>query len=175
MDYEKLETLSNLRRSGEIPEEEYQWERRRLQSDKGSAFARGQNLNLEENNFLMLLHLSQFCGALMPVVGSAIPVLLWLNNKDNNAKVDLHGRLVCNWMFSLLFYVMCSILLSAIGIGIITLTVFIILNIIFVMVGTFRAKNNRVFEYPFSIQFFDVKERLAHFNATNTTFTQQPV
>lgn len=164
MDYKKLETLSNLKRAGEISEEEFNWERERMRYDKGSPFSRGNNLNLEENNFLMLLHLTQFCGMMFPFVGSAVPLALWLQNKDHNPKVDVHGRLVFNWMFSFLFYVLCSILLSGIAIGIITLGLMIILNIIFVMVGTFRAREGRIYEYPLSIHFFQVRDRIAAMN-----------
>ena len=164
MDYDKLETLSNLRRSGEISEEEFNWEKERLRADKGSPFARGHQLNLEENNFLMLLHLTQFCGMLIPLIGSVIPVFLWLNNKDRSPKADLHGRIVFNWMFSFTFYLICSLLLSGAVIGLVTLGVLLILNVIFVMVGTFRARNGKIFEYPFSIQFFKVKEQIAQYN-----------
>lgn len=169
MDYKKLETLSNLKRLGELSEEEFLIEKEKLLKEKESPFKRGNNLNIEERYFLMILHLTQFSGILLPILGHMIPLVLWLQNKDNNEKVDLHGRIIFNWIFSVIIYFVSSLILSSVIIGVFTLGILIIVSIIFPIIGALKAKGEKAWTYPLSINFFSVKDKI---NATNSDSVQ---
>ncbi len=158
MDYEKLEVLVNLKNANEISEEEFNAEKEKLRTEVISPLKQGNKLGLEDHSFHMLMHLSQFCGLLIPIFGSIVPILLWIQNKGNDKQVDLHGRIVFNWIFSVVVYTVCSVILAPVLVGLFTLGALIILNIIFILIGTFKAKKGKLWRYPLSIQFFTVKD-----------------
>lgn len=160
MDYQKLETLVNLKNAGEISKEEFLMQKEKLKNEVEAPLKRGNKLGIEDQSFYMLMHLSQYCGLLIPLVGSIVPLILWIQNKGNDEKVDLHGRIVFNWIFSVIFYTICSVILASVIVGLFTLGILILLNIIFPLVGTFKAKKGTFWRYPLSINFFDVKERI---------------
>lgn len=166
MNYSKLETLLNLKRAGELTDEEFEIAKGNLKKEKESPFKRGHKLNMEVDEFNMLLHLTQYCGILIPFIGSFIPIVLWLQNKDVNPKIDLHGRIVFNWTFSVIVYFVCSLVLSSVVIGLFALGILILLDIIFPLVGTFKAKKGIAWRYPFSINFFNVKDAIVTMNKT---------
>jgi uncharacterized Tic20 family protein len=165
MNYKKLETLSNLKKLGELSQEEFSKEKAKLETEKESPFKRGNILNIEENYFIMLLHLTQFCGLLIPIFGQIIPLLLWLQNKDYNEKVDIHGRIIFNWIFSFIIYFISSLILSSIVIGLFTLGILIILSVIFPIIGSLKAKKGKAWNYPLSIPFFNTKDKVTKTNS----------
>lgn len=164
MNYSKLETLINLKNAGELTDEEFEMAKDELKKEKESPFKRGNHLNMEVDEFNMLLHLTQYCGILIPIVGSCVPIILWLQNKDVNPKIDLHGRIVFNWVFSVIIYFVCSVVLGSVIIGLFALGILILLDIIFPLVGTFKAKKGIAWRYPFSINFFNVKDAIEAMN-----------
>ena len=78
MKYEDLKILDELREKGSITEEEYQREKAKMLSDEPSdAKSEKQPLfGLSENTFLMLMHLSQFAGAIVPLAGFVVPIII---------------------------------------------------------------------------------------------------
>ena len=73
---------------------------------------------LEEHQYLLIMHLSQFAGYLVPLAGFVAPVVLWAINKDKNEAVDKHGRTILNWIISSLIYGGIGFVLMFVLIGI---------------------------------------------------------
>lgn len=99
MKYEDLKILDELREKGSITEEEYQREKAKLLNENENQFsntAKKPLFGMEENAFLMLMHLSQLAGLIVPLAGFIVPVLMWVTNKDQNANVDKHGKNILN-------------------------------------------------------------------------------
>lgn len=159
MDFKNLESLLNLKNAGVISQEEFDLHKSRILNEKVSSFQRGMLLNLEENYFLMIMHLSLFCGLIIPIFGQIIPILLWLHNKDKNKNVDINGRILLNWIFSVVIYTVSGIVLCSIIVGLFILGFLILINIIFPIIGALKAKKGIVWSYPLSIRFFDINER----------------
>ena len=116
-------------------------------------------LGMKPDSYCMLLHLSQLLGlTAVPGFGLAVPIVLWALGKDKNAQIDLHGKIVLNWVISCLIYVAASFLLciTIIGavIGIPALLVLWILAIVFPIIGAIKANNGTIWYYPLSISFF---------------------
>ena len=106
---------------------------------------------LEENTYLMLMHVSQLLGLLIPLAGFVVPVLMWIINKDTHANVDIHGKNILNFTISYLIY---SAVLAVTIIGIPLLVVLGILYLVFVILAAVKANNGEYWRYPFIIQFF---------------------
>ncbi|MGI6047840.1 MAG: DUF4870 domain-containing protein [Petrimonas sp.] len=155
MKYEDLKILDELREKGSITEEEYQREKTKILDDttsSSSSFGGSKPLfGLGENTYLMLMHISQLLGLLIPLGGFVAPVLMWITNKDTNANVDLHGKNILNFTISYLIY---TAVLAITIIGIPLLFVLGIIYVIFLIMAAVKANNGEYWRYPFIIQFF---------------------
>ena len=154
MKYEDLKILDQLREKGSITEEEYQREKAKILNETiSSSTSSGSKplFGLEENTYLMLMHVSQLLGLLIPLAGFVAPVLMWVINKDINANVDLHGKNILNFTISYLIY---SAVLAITIIGIPLLVVLGIIYLVFVILAAVKANNGEYWRYPFIIQFF---------------------
>ncbi len=102
----------------------------------------------------MLLHFSQLAAFLFPLGGLIVPILIWQFKKTELPEIDVHGKVVLNWIISeILYFVVCFILIFVL-VGIPLLIVLSILAIIFPIVGGIKANNGEVWKYPLSIAFF---------------------
>lgn len=156
MDYDKFKTLIELRKNGDITEEEFQREKAKLMNDdtlKNDTITQKPLFGLEENNYLMLMHLSQLAGWLVPLLGYALPIIMWMFNKDNNANVNLHGKNIINFTISFFIYLTVSSILIILLIGIPLLIVLGIIWLIFIILATVKAANGEYWKYPFTIEF----------------------
>ena len=153
MKYEDLKILDELKEKGSITEEEYQREKEKIlnASESTAAYSsRKPMFGLTESTYLMLMHLSQFAGFLLPVAGFVAPIIMWVTNKENNASVDLHGKNIINFMIS---YAIYAAVLCITIIGIPVAIVLGVLYLLFVILASVKASNGEYWKYPLSIQF----------------------
>ncbi|MDR1053473.1 MAG: DUF4870 domain-containing protein [Planctomycetaceae bacterium] len=135
---------------------------------------------MKPNTYCMLLHLSQLLASFLPVIGLAAPIVLWIINKDKEPLVNRHGKIVMNWLISVIIYyavsmtliivvVFCAMLIPIpiISVAIIdvivntiiyvcfTVTlVLMVICVVFPVIGGIRANNGIEWQYPLSIRFF---------------------
>lgn len=153
MKYEDLKILDELREKGSISEEEYQREKEKILNAPDTSYSgigKKPLFGMAEYTYLMLMHLAQFAGAIVPLAGFIVPILMWTTNKDTNKNVDLHGKNIVNAMISYAIYaaVLC---ITVIGIPVAILLG--ILYAVFVIVAAVKANNGEYWKYPFTIQF----------------------
>ena len=81
-EYEKLKKLEELKTNGTLTEEEFQREKERIlneetrQTGKAPASTKQPLFGLQENAYLMLMHLSQFAGWILPGLGFVLPIAI---------------------------------------------------------------------------------------------------
>ncbi len=114
----------------------------------------GRYWGMEEKNFLLLLHLGQLAGLIVPYVGFILPVVMWLTNKDNNQNIDAHGRIILNWLISATIYAIGAAILIFVIIGIPLLVAIGIMSIVFPIMGAVKVNKGEMWKYPLSIKFF---------------------
>jgi uncharacterized Tic20 family protein len=104
-------------------------------------------MGMKENTFCMLLHLSQLLIFALPVLGLAVPIVLWAINKDKHPIVDRHGKIIFNWLISCFIYTLASIVLAFIGIGVVTILAVAVASVAFPIIGGLKANDGIVWEY----------------------------
>ena len=101
----------------------------------------------------MILHLSVFAGYLVPIAGLVAPIVIWQVKKAVLPGIDIHGKIVVNWILSGLIYAVIFFLLSFVLIGIPLLIALGVVAVIFPIVGGIKANNGEAWKYPLTIQF----------------------
>lgn len=111
---------------------------------------------MEENTFLMLMHLSQLSGIMIPGAGLVLPIVMWATNKDDSKEVDRHGKMILNWIISAIIYSIVCFILMFIVIGFLGFIVLLFVNLIFTIIGAVKANEGELWRYPLSIKFFSI-------------------
>lgn len=114
---------------------------------------------MEEKAFLMLMHLSQLLGFIVPGAGLVLPIIMWATNKDQSNNVDLHGKVILNWMISAFIYSIICIILTFAVIGIFGFMILALIGVIFAVMGAVNANNSELWHYPLSFKFFAVDSK----------------
>jgi hypothetical protein len=155
---EELSKLQQLRQSGALSEEEYAKAKANLlNADSAGRPAggppAGAGSGLSAQQWCMFVHLSIFAGFVIPFAGLAVPIVLWQLKKNEIPEVDVHGKIVVNWIISALIYFMVCFLLTFLLIGVPLMFVLGVLCIVFPIVGGIKANNGETWKYPGSIAF----------------------
>lgn len=113
---------------------------------------------VQEDTYIVLMHLSQFAGFLIPGLGFLLPIVLWLVKGKDYPNIDKHGKDIANFMISMIIYmaiagVLCLTIIGLV-IGIPMFIVLGIIQIVFIIVAAVKANNGEYWKYPLSITFF---------------------
>jgi uncharacterized Tic20 family protein len=147
---DELSRLNELREQGTLSEQEFETAKAKVLSGNSSSMPDA----LEARKLWpMLIHLTQLCGCLVPLVGWIVPIVIWQMQKDKIPECDVHGRAVANWLISFLIYSVVAFLLAFVIIGIPILFVLGILAVVFPVIGAIKASNGDLWEYPMAIRF----------------------
>jgi uncharacterized Tic20 family protein len=110
-------------------------------------------LSESERNWAMLCHLSSFAGYFFPFGGILGPLICWLSRKDESQWVNFNGKQAMNFQLSILLYMVLSIPLCFIIVGIPILVFLGLLEVICVVIASVKASKGEEFRYPISIPF----------------------
>jgi uncharacterized Tic20 family protein len=110
-------------------------------------------LSESERNWAMLCHLSAFAGFFFPFGGIIGPLICWLSRKDESAWVNENGKASMNFQLSMLLYIVLSIPLCFIIIGIPIIIFLATLKVVCVIIASIKASKGERFKYPLAIPF----------------------
>ncbi len=99
------------------------------------------------------MHLAQFAGYIVPFAGIIVPIVMWTSFKDNNTKVDVHGKNIINFMITFYLYIGTALVLCLLLIGFALLWGLGVIAILFPIIGAVKAGDNEVYKYPGTIKF----------------------
>lgn len=155
MDLDKIEKLADLKERGLITEEEYAAAKAKILSAGNTGELRRAFGDMDNHTYSMLLHFSQLCGFVAPVFGWIVPLVMWAIKRDD-PYIDQQGKVVLNWILSFFIYLVISLILMTVFIGVLLLIVLAISSVIFIVLGAIRANDGVIRNYPLSIEFFTV-------------------
>jgi len=152
---DEMERLKKLHQSGAMSEEEYTRAKDALLKGASAQLPPESPLTREQRvrQWALFLHLSLLAGFIVPLAGLVVPIVIWQVKKIELPELDAHGKIVVNWMLSLLIYAAISALLVLVVIGIPLLIAVGILGVIFPIVGGLKASSGETWRYPLSIKF----------------------
>ncbi len=108
----------------------------------------------EDNQMLVMTHLSQLLDLVTGIGGFIVPLILWLTQKDKVAGMDMHGKMILNFQISLFIYSILSIpLIILFGIGILMLIIIGLIALILPIMNAIKVSNGEMPYYPLTIEF----------------------
>ena len=111
---------------------------------------------MELKSYLLLMHLSQLAGFIIPLAGLIMPIIMWATNKDQSREIDNHGKVILNWLISAIIYAAICTFLMVVVIGVFGFIVLGICALIFAVIGAIKANEGILWHYPLSIKFLKV-------------------
>ena len=157
---DELQKLEQLHRSGVLFDEEFAKAKAALlcgpppaPPQAGPAAADPAAIDRQTRQWAMFLHLSLLAGFIVPLGGLVLPIVIWQIKKAELPGIDVHGKIVVNWIISKFLYAVgCVILVLAI-VGIPLLIALMVLMVVFPIIGAVKANDGKVWKYPLSIPF----------------------
>jgi len=108
----------------------------------------------QDNQLLVLTHLSQLLDLVTGMGGLIVPLIIWLTQKDKVVGMELHGKIILNFQISIMIYSIVSIpLIFLFGLGIILLIGIAIIALVFPILNAIKVSNGEMPSYPLSIEF----------------------
>ncbi len=150
---DELEKLHRLHQDGILSDAEYAQAKKTTIENQKSVGAKideavGEVIK-DVPKYCMFMHLSQFLGIVVPLIGFAVPIAMWLLRKEISNDIQNHGINITNWIISgLVYFAIASILFPIVGQGAV-----IVCAVAFPVVGALKAKEGRIWTYPLTIQF----------------------
>jgi uncharacterized protein len=109
---------------------------------------------MTDRQWAMVLHFSILLGFFVPIAGLIAPILIWQVKKTEIPEIDAHGKVVLNWIISVLIYGCVCLVLTLILIGKLLLFILFALCVAFPIIGGIKANNGKIWKYPMSIEFW---------------------
>jgi uncharacterized Tic20 family protein len=106
-----------------------------------------------DRTYAALIHLSGFLGYLFGPLVIFITLALWLGRRHDSPFIDDHGREAMNYSISMMIYVLCAGVLTAVAIGCLILPALIIFDIVVMIIAAGRAGRGEYHRYPITIRF----------------------
>ena len=111
-------------------------------------------VNKDARMWAMICHLSGLAGIILPASGNIVaPLIIWQIKKDNNPFIDEQGKEAVNFQISMSIYLIASIILSFICIGVPLIIATIIVYFVFLLIAAVKANNGFHYRYPLTIRF----------------------
>jgi uncharacterized protein len=161
---DELQKLDELHRAGKLSDEEFARAKATALADSASpataappstppAEALAEAKERQTRQWAMFLHLSLLAGFLVPFAGLIVPIVIWQLKKEELPGIDVHGKVVVNWIISGIIYMIASGLLIFVLIGIPLLIALCIVGVVFPIIGAIKANDGIVWKYPLTITF----------------------
>jgi hypothetical protein len=105
-----------------------------------------------DNQLLVITHLSQLLTFVTGFGGLIVPLILWVTQKEKVHEMDEQGKRIINFQLSIIIYViLCIPAILLLGLGILGLIVIGIISFIFPIINAIKASNGESPTYPLSL------------------------
>ena len=106
----------------------------------------------DERTWAMLSHFSVLCMFIFPFGNILAPLIIWLIKKDEMPFVEDQGKEVLNFQISMTIYLIGSIILIIVLIGIPILIGLGIFNVIITIIAGIKSNDGESYRYPINLR-----------------------
>ncbi|RMZ49693.1 DUF4870 domain-containing protein [Candidatus Marinimicrobia bacterium PRS2] len=106
----------------------------------------------DERTWAMLSHFSGLCMFIFPLGNILAPLIIWLIKKEEMSFVEDQAKEVLNFQISMTIYLIGSLILIILLIGIPILIGLVIFNIIITIIAGIKANDGKYYRYPLNLR-----------------------
>jgi uncharacterized Tic20 family protein len=108
----------------------------------------------EERSTGLLLHLSQFLGLAMPLLGLVAPLIIWQTKREQSKYLDWHGKEAVNFQITAFIAWCIAALLTVLtcGFGAFLFGGLFAAIVVCVILAAMRANEGKCWRYPMTIR-----------------------
>jgi uncharacterized protein len=107
----------------------------------------------ESRMWASLAHISAFAGLVFPFGSVLGPLLIWLVKREEMPFVDDQGKEALNFNISMALYMVASVLLILVLVGIAMVVVLSFAWVVLVILAAVRSNEGIPYRYPLTIRF----------------------
>jgi len=122
-------------------------------NDYGSVSKPPKPHDSDERMWAMFCHLSTLAGYVMPFGNIVGPLVVWMIKKDEYPLVDDQGKEALNFQISITIWMIISLLLCFLLVGIPILIGLGIFDLIVTIIAAVQANSGNYYRYPLTIRF----------------------
>ena len=108
--------------------------------------------NKDERTWAMLCHFSALCMFIFPYGNIGAPLIIWIIKKDEMSFVEDQAKEVLNFQISMTIYLIGSIILIIVLVGIPILIGLGIFNVIITIIAGIKANDGKSYRYPINLR-----------------------
>ena len=109
----------------------------------------------EERTWGVLAHAGGFAGLAVPFGNVVAPLVVWLAKKDESRFVDENGVRALNFQVTWSIILLVTALSVLIAVGVVLFPLALLAWLILTVLGTVKASEGEVYDYPLTVQFVD--------------------
>lgn len=109
-------------------------------------------LSKDERNWATISHISTLSGCVIPLANIFAPFIVWYMKKDQSEHVAEQAKEAMNFQISMTLYILVSILLIFVVIGIPILIGIVFFDIVMTIVAAVKANEGGSYKYPLTIR-----------------------
>ena len=106
----------------------------------------------DERTWAMLCHFSTFIGFIFPFGNIITPLIIWLSKREDLPLVEDQAKEVLNFQISMTIYLLISVILCFILIGIPFVIGLGIFNVIITIIAGIKANDGKSYRYPINLR-----------------------
>ena len=106
----------------------------------------------DERTWAMLSHFSVLCMFIFPFGNILAPLIIWLIKKEEMSFVEDQAKEVLNFQISMSIYLIGSLILIIVLIGIPILIGLVIFNVIITIIAGIKANDGKCYRYPLNLR-----------------------
>jgi uncharacterized Tic20 family protein len=107
----------------------------------------------QDNQLLVVTHLSQLLTFITGFGGLIVPLIIWATQKDTVYNMNQQGKNILNFQLSMLVYSIICIPFVFVVVGIFGLIGLCLLSFIFPIMNAIKASHGETPKYPLSLNF----------------------
>ena len=110
----------------------------------------------DEKNLAMLAHLLSLTGLIIPGMNIVVPLLIWLNKRDQSQFVAMHARESLNFQITVAILVAVWVMLKVMLVGFLLLPLvpFVIIALLIIVIRAgLKASSGEEYRYPLCFRF----------------------
>ena len=113
-------------------------------------------LDKEVRNWAMWCHLAGLAGFTgIPFANIIAPFIVWIMKRNAHPFIDRQGREALNFQISITLYLIISIFLGVIFVGLVFIIIIPVIAFVFTIIAAIKAKDGKNYRYPFTIRLID--------------------